>query len=275
MADITLNGNEYTGVEEVNLPLSDGSGMATFSIGVGGVGIESIEQTYKSEEDDGNNVLTITLTNGETLDFFVQNGSKGSTGAQGKPGPEGRGLQTDWNQNDSAADDHLKNRPFYGQLLLPYMSMNASEMPGLSVFLPGEFQQIAKNYGFHLGEGRDYAVNYDGVLYSLKAFVCTYNSGIEVVTIGNPGLILLTSPGSEIDIPDGAGADVPFAFWYNGSNGGLYCETGGTHSFTVNEVVKLPNEYLDLDYIKNGMSTEEWTFEMEDGTTVTKQVMVK
>ena len=89
MADVTLNGTEYQGVEEVKLPLSDGSGYATFSIGGGsGVGIENIEQTVKSEADDGNNVLKITLTNGDSTTFTVQNGSKGSKGEPGENGSD-------------------------------------------------------------------------------------------------------------------------------------------------------------------------------------------
>lgn len=46
-----------------------------------GVGVASIEQTTTSIEDGGENVITITLTNGQTATFKVKNGSKGSTGA--------------------------------------------------------------------------------------------------------------------------------------------------------------------------------------------------
>ena len=45
-----------------------------------GVGIESIEQTTTSTEDGGDNIITITLTNGQTVTLTVQNGSKGRTG---------------------------------------------------------------------------------------------------------------------------------------------------------------------------------------------------
>lgn len=51
--------------------------------------ITKIEQTTKSTEDDGDNVITITLSNGVTATFTIQNGSKGSTGATGPQGPEG------------------------------------------------------------------------------------------------------------------------------------------------------------------------------------------
>ena len=55
----------------------------------GGVGIESIEQTVTSEEDDGENEITVTLTNGESATFTIQNGSKGSQGIQGEKGEKG------------------------------------------------------------------------------------------------------------------------------------------------------------------------------------------
>ena len=67
------------------------------------VSIQSIEQTVISDQDGGNNVLTVTLTDGQQTAFTVKNGSKGS----------GSDIQPDWNQNDENADDYIKNRPFY------------------------------------------------------------------------------------------------------------------------------------------------------------------
>lgn len=57
--------------------------------GGSGVSIESIEQTTTSTEDGGINVITITLSNGDTETFMVQNGSKGSQGEVGPAGPQG------------------------------------------------------------------------------------------------------------------------------------------------------------------------------------------
>lgn len=48
-----------------------------------GVGISKIEQTTTSSADGGNNVFTVTLTNGNTASFNVKNGSKGSPGNDG------------------------------------------------------------------------------------------------------------------------------------------------------------------------------------------------
>lgn len=57
--------------------------------GSGGAGIQKIEQTTTSTADGGNNVLTITLTDGTTTTFTVKNGSKGSAGTNGKDGASG------------------------------------------------------------------------------------------------------------------------------------------------------------------------------------------
>lgn len=53
------------------------------------VGIVSIEQTTTSTEDGGNNVITVTLTNGQKPTFVVKNGSKGSDGKDGTNGTNG------------------------------------------------------------------------------------------------------------------------------------------------------------------------------------------
>lgn len=74
--------------------------------GADGIGIQSIVQTTTSTEDGGDNVFTITLTNGETTSFTVKNGSSGSGSSSG-----GRNIQSDWNQTDVNADDYIKNKP--------------------------------------------------------------------------------------------------------------------------------------------------------------------
>lgn len=46
-----------------------------------GVGIQSVQQTTTSSADGGENVVTVTLTNGQKSTFKFKNGSKGSPGA--------------------------------------------------------------------------------------------------------------------------------------------------------------------------------------------------
>lgn len=57
--------------------------------GSDGVGIASVRQTTTSINDEGNNVITVTLTDGTTSKFTVRNGSKGSAGDTGPAGADG------------------------------------------------------------------------------------------------------------------------------------------------------------------------------------------
>ena len=56
------------------------NGQLSGVAGADGVGIRSVEQTTTSDEDGGENILTVTLTNGVTSQFTVKNGRKGSPG---------------------------------------------------------------------------------------------------------------------------------------------------------------------------------------------------
>lgn len=70
-------------VKSVNGVTPDDNGNVEIPAGGGdaGVGIKSVSQTTTSTADDGNNVITVTLTDGTKSTFKVQNGSKGSPGA--------------------------------------------------------------------------------------------------------------------------------------------------------------------------------------------------
>lgn len=58
--------------------------------GEDGVGIASVTQTTTSTADGGENVITVTLTNGNKSTFTVKNGSKGNTGETGATGADGK-----------------------------------------------------------------------------------------------------------------------------------------------------------------------------------------
>lgn len=84
---LTLNfddGTSYTTPSIRGATGATGATGSTGSKGADGVGIASIKQTTTSTADDGNNVFTVTLTNGTTATFTVQNGSKGSPGTNGE-----------------------------------------------------------------------------------------------------------------------------------------------------------------------------------------------
>lgn len=61
----------------------------TGATGAQGVSITKVEQTTTSTADAGDNVITVTLSNGNTSTFKVKNGSKGSTGNTGATGSTG------------------------------------------------------------------------------------------------------------------------------------------------------------------------------------------
>ena len=53
--------------------------------GTDGVGITKIEQTTTSTESGGNNIVTVTLTDGRSSTFNVLNGKDGTDGKDGDP----------------------------------------------------------------------------------------------------------------------------------------------------------------------------------------------
>lgn len=62
---------------------SDGATGSAGSNGSDGVGIQSVKQTTTSTADGGNNIITVTLTNGQSATFTVKNGSTGAAGKNG------------------------------------------------------------------------------------------------------------------------------------------------------------------------------------------------
>lgn len=72
----TINSTEVENI--VNNILEEYKNNGDFN-GTDGVGIQSVEQTVVSEESEGDNVLTVTLTNGNSTEFTVKNGKTGAT----------------------------------------------------------------------------------------------------------------------------------------------------------------------------------------------------
>lgn len=75
------------------LTITSASGTSSADLkggdGEPGVGVAGIEQTITSTEDNGDNVITVTMTDGSTSDFVIKNGSKGATGDKGEQGIQG------------------------------------------------------------------------------------------------------------------------------------------------------------------------------------------
>lgn len=86
--------NEGLDTEAVSLGVSNltvesvdlGESELELFTGDNGISIKSIEQTQTSTEDSGENIITVTLTNGLVSHFVIRNGSKGPSGAEDNNG---------------------------------------------------------------------------------------------------------------------------------------------------------------------------------------------
>ena len=82
--------NGYTPIKGVDyFDGKDGSNGTNGTNGKDGVSVSKVEQTTTSTADGGTNVITVTLSNGQTFSFNVKNGSKGSAGSNGTNGTNG------------------------------------------------------------------------------------------------------------------------------------------------------------------------------------------
>ena len=150
--------------------------------------------------------------------------------------------QPDWNQNNSAAPDYVKNRPFYTgdpveTEIIPKTTVAFTEDSGVTTATWPE--------SFDLVDGKTYCVYWDGTDY-----VCTgilFNGTVPI--LGNLGLI-------------GAGEDTgePFVFlnqghWLVASTESATEHVIGISEFSV-EVVKIDKKYLP----DTAFTEAEWDF---------------
>ncbi|MBE6685780.1 MAG: SGNH/GDSL hydrolase family protein [Ruminococcaceae bacterium] len=82
-ADYTLTLHFTNGTSHTT-PSIRGESGATGAKGSDGISVRSVKQTITSNEDDGENVITVTLSNGQTATFTVKNGKTGGVGDTGK-----------------------------------------------------------------------------------------------------------------------------------------------------------------------------------------------
>jgi hypothetical protein len=130
---------------------TDGRGIATIER-INGTGLPGTTDTYK-----------ITFTDESAFTFDVYNGKDGADDAP-----------PDYEQNDSAALDYIKNRPFYSVKTEIYTDRaKAQKLNGISV-------------SFNLEVGKVYDVTINGTVYSCVCEQSTYNdSEANKLTCGN------------------------------------------------------------------------------------------
>ena len=109
---------------------ADGAPGAAGADGADGVGIASVVQTTTSLVSEGENIVTVTLTNGNSYTFSVRNGAQGEGGGveqeqadwnetdtsdpayiKNKPSIPAAQIQSDWNQSENSKADFIKNKP--------------------------------------------------------------------------------------------------------------------------------------------------------------------
>lgn len=140
--------------------------------------------------------------------------------------------QSDWNQNDTAAADYVKNRPFYSGDPVETVLVEESTV----AFEDGGSMYLAKwPESLDWVEGQTYTVKFDGTEYSC---VCQIYEGSSIV-IGNLSIV-------------GAGDDSgePFLIFSNEPWATATLDTSASHvisiSTSVPEVKKIDQKYLPV-----------------------------
>lgn len=88
VTSVIVEVSESTGTPSATASVDNGVLTITFSglKGETGNGIQSVVQTTSSQESGGENVITVTMTDGTVATFSVRNGQQGAQGIQGVPG---------------------------------------------------------------------------------------------------------------------------------------------------------------------------------------------
>lgn len=146
-------------------------------------------------------------------------------------GGGGGGVQPDWNQNDNAQPDYVKNRPFYTgdtveTVLVEETALQFAAGNGLY------FAEFPSTFAAIVGE--TYKISWDGTPYE-----CTCVDFSGITALGNLSI-------------SGAGSDTGEPFVMNIYNGGgivvATADTSASHTFSISglvpEVVKIHEKYL-------------------------------
>ena len=148
----------------------------------------------------------------------------GNTGSQS-------GVQSDWNQNDEAAPDYVKNRPFYTYdaetVIVEESTVSFADSP--DGFYGAEFQSTFSATG-----GEIYKVYWDGTAYECACVILSNKPRI--------GNLSITGDGSDTGEP----------FYMTVINGkGIMIattDTSASHTISISgfvqEVVKIDEKYL-------------------------------
>lgn len=195
--------------------------------GTDGVSVTSVVQTTTSSADGGENVVTVTLSNGAKSTFKVKNGSRGSDGAAGKNGTDG--------------EDGEDGNGIASAVLNADYTLTLTFTDGTSYTTPS-IRGAAGKDGSNGTNGTSVTVS--------NVSESSASGGTSTVTF---------SDGKTLNVKNGK----------DGSDGvDGYTPVKGTDYFTADDIQLISAQATaSLNY-------ETWTFELEDGTTVTKKVVL-
>lgn len=208
------------------------------------LGIQSIEQTTTSTEDGGENIVTVTLTDGTTREFVIRNGSKGDPGTGGGGG-------ADWNQNDPQGDGYIANRTHY-KAIAAAMLYEGFDIP---MQQEGDARHAEVQNSNKLVPGEAYTVNLNGVTYNCTAQMLGTPEQ-EQTYIGN---------GEMLGSPDAPTSTEPFIIMSLGQIGlwGLHTTVAAsTYNISVSGNTEVFNT-LDAKYLPSGLRPYEFPARVE------------
>ena len=239
MADITpivqLTG-ELAMPEKVWMQGPPGA-AATVTVGTVTTGEPGTDAVVINSGTESAAVLDFTIPRGETGAGVPDGGTVGQLLGKTESGtawidPPQSGVQSDWNQNDEAAADFVKNRPFYTGN--PVETVLIEEITVAFMDTGEGFYGAQFKSSFEATAGETYKVYWDGAAYELTCV--DYNGKL---VIGNPSIM-------------GGGADTGEPFCMTVFNGvGIMIATTDTsesHTFSISglapEIVKVDDKYL-------------------------------
>ena len=200
-------------------------------------GIESVKQTTTSSADGGTNIVTVTLSDGTQSTFQVKNGSKGSTGAPGGKGADG--------QNGTSVT------------VSSVSETGADGGSNVVTFSDGKTLTVKNGSKGSTGEKGDKGDKGDKGETGATGATGAAGSNGTSVTHSWTGTTLTVTSASGTSSANLKGAE--------GDKG----DPGDPYTLTTDD----KNAIATL--VKNSLASESWTFELEDGTSVTKAVYVK
>lgn len=244
-ADLLAMGLTSVSVDNTNKSI-------TFTLAADG----SQHTIYFDQPSDGVSIIGVEIKNGHLI-CLMSDGSEIDAGvlpSGGSSGSSGSNVQPDWSQNDSAAPDYIKNRPFYTGDPVETVFVEETTAPFVDTKHGFYMAEVASTFVAAVGE--TYKVSWDGATYE-----CACVDFNNMPAIGNFSIV-------------GAGTDTGEPFLIVIANGpndqGIQiatADTSASHTFSISgivaQIVKIDDKYLAISETIDLSSLSEWTGEQK------------